>query len=1792
MTTSESTEARELNLVGKVELRIALAESDSKLEAILKTYLPPLLLKLASNYITVRNKIYRTPSGSIAKAISSNLLPEVVNGLYENFDLSTRNTASLFNFFLKLLHSTELPPRGSHEDLVFREKLGFQNRIQDAAFVSSWLGKLILYNTSPSTERCPGLGVEDCRFLQSYDNANTWIENAHGGMSLFETKIIAAKFLASGAFTDHERLLPALCASSDQNPRLSEIGDDILKHAIQTISLEDASLIEDLLQVYLGTRGTTGSLPARPSLQTKILAILCRSQRASSYATKAVQIVQEGLAPLNDQQANVRSGPTKQGLESSRLRAQIFAYVNWLARVSKPEDIEFIAPLLVNQLRNYIESQGWPHFDTDTSKFNDTETQSRSLGYESIGILAKASPTKLLLDTDLFLLRWLFNSLSSDSTGKDVSISIEQAITSVVGAFSDKLDEELEQNLTNLLLHHMNLNIGEIDGSNLQVVRSTRFAAVRFANRCLPYRNPVARWIDLLAIGGNAERRDEVVEEGKRGLDPYWHKMLNPNKVNSHYPGASSNTKYEFPDFKSLALQLFGPHSIWAPSRSHNRPLHLPDAYASAIVFSRSVLLYQALSTTESAPPLDDEWQRKLEVLVSNNETARSTIQEYLQQLIGSDNESKESLRDYLRASCQGMAFLGGDRASQCGHCLFEICSLGDDAMTGDLAPEIAIFQGAIFSSQKPLREVSSRCFGILASHENCPQDSIITMTHLFDRKLATWHESVGSAVLEVHGAILAEAYRLSRLSFRHRSTTSSVAAMSSLTTLVIEIFQQGRDKMLTEAGIIALSEMILSGSLSLEAEPLSQHANVIIQKLKEYAKSGNEKAIKALGVAAMYCSETDQETSCLEQLLGILYDLHEIKDAAVQFAVGEALGCAASGWNSGSLIGALDVRGKPPVTPNRKSTLRMTLERILKDAKKTKPALRQASVIWLLCLVQFCGHLPDVQSKLRNCQSFFKEFLADRDSLNQETASRGLSLVFEKGDKTIKGDLVRDLVNSFTGATGSGLAGTVSEETELFEPGSLPTGEGSSITTYKDIMSLASEVGNPSLVYRFMSLAANNAIWSSRAAFGRFGLSNVLSDSSVDGYLAQNPKLYPALYRYRFDPNTNVRNSMNVIWNTLVQEPAVTIDTQFDNIMRDLLKNIIGKEWRTRQACCAAIAELVQDKPIEKYEKYLGEIWTVTFKVCDDIKESVRIAAMTLTRVLTKTLVNRLESSANGAEKMLRNVLPFLLSPSGLENSAQDVQAFSLSALLDIIKKSTKVILRPFIPDLVARLVLLLSTLEPQGIEYIRLRAEQYGMTGQQIDDARLSSVRQSPMLEAIERCLDFLDEHTMSNLQIPLQSAITSGLGLPSRVGGSRVLVSLATRHHYIFKPYADRFLRLARKQVLDRNDSISASYATACGYLAKLASDDEILKFIEHCHQLYFQPDEERHRVISGDMICSFSKYSKDRFTSFSSEILPLVFFAKHDLMDQAKEPFQNTWDENVGGSRTVLLYMKEIVALGMDHLDSPSWLLKHTAALTIADTVELSGNEISDVNATILWPAIEKAVDGKTWEGKEKVLQAFIKFVKGDNAVTKEPGIQNQMQTRIEAECLSIEKGTQDNLQSEDETLAAASGTLLRAINPGSQASKGLSRNSGILNLASTMTTKLTFKKSLDLTLNLSQALDLTIQVLAKSGSRIVHNAIYEAEKSLFEKIEAAGITALSEPVERILVGFIQTLFPRDTHAEQTRLKAAETATSIATLSGKSRHLRTALISEINKARAHERSASVKVLLDSVEKLMAT
>jgi len=1009
-------------------------------------------------------------------------------------------------------------------------------------------------------------------------------------------------------------------------------------------------------------------------------------------------------------------------------------------------------------------------------------------------------------------------------------------------------------------------------------------------------------------------------------------------------------------------------------------------AFSFAINYCRRMLLMAALEKTDNPITVDADWERQLDVLFRSDKLSRKAMKEHVTSM------NEDALFIYLTAAFEGMLRNDGSGLGECGKCFVEVASIAPSSIIAKLAGRAAELLPSIRSNNVATRFLATQAFGILAPHPASPAKPVQGFMKLLTHDIKPWSTAVGADANKVHGSILALGSILSRSAYYGRlDGIDGIDGISveEIIILLLSILTEAKDVSTKEAVLHAVGQLSASGVLSAALIEKSTGTAAIIEILKTEAKKGNEKAISTLGrLGLIFDEDLPESESPLTSITSNLYGLFELKQAETHFTVGEALSCVAAGWDSDILQLSLDVDASYSGRSKRHQTLEAMLQKLLQDCKTTKPSLKKASGIWLFCLIQYCGHLDEIQTRLRECQGAFMGLLSARDELVQETASRGLSLVYEQGDNELREQLVKDLVASFTG-TSTQLK--VDEETELFEPGALPTGEGNSVTSYKDIISLANEVGDQSLVYKFMSLASNAATWSTRAAFGRFGLSSILSESEID------PKLYPKLYRYRFDPNPNVQRSMNDIWSALVKDSSATINLYFEEILADLLKSILGKEWRTRQASCAAIADLVQGREFDKYEKHLQEIWHVAFKVLDDIKGSVRKAALSLSMVLTNILVRQVEAgtSSKHAQTMLKEVLPFLLSGQGMESSAEEVRNFATITVLKLIKSGGKALL-PFVPELVEQLLGLLSTIEPEQINYIYQRAAQYNLTEAKIDSVRSDAVAQSPLMEGIERCLDLLDEPTMKDFAPRLENTVKTTLGMPSKIGCAAVLVSLATRHSFVFRPHADMFLKIVEKAVLDRNNAVSAAYARSAGYLSRLGSDGSLLRLASYSRGLYFNAEDETRRQVAAEVTYAVSKFATDRFNALASEFLPFVFFAKHDFDDHVKEEFEKTWSENVGGYRAVLLYSKEINDISVERLDSPKWTIKHTAALTIADVVESSGSEISGPNAAAIWPALEKALALKTFDGKEKVLEAFVKFTNsGKSLWSTESSIAAQM-----------------------------------------------------------------------------------------------------------------------------------------------------------------------------------------------------
>ncbi|GIZ49370.1 hypothetical protein CKM354_001240000 [Cercospora kikuchii] len=1604
---ASTDEQRELSLVGKVELKIALTDTDAKLETILKTYLAPLLLKLASPHESVRKKVIticqhvntriqpksiQLPVAALVKqfkeqesslirhfdllyiqqgvvrlsnADKADLLPVVASGISK----TGQHGSQIFYLLLRILPSIVIPARGSKEDLELRSNLSVSD--EDAAYLAGHLGKLILFtpqkSAGNSTATCPGLTTEDYAFL-SVNGKDEWNPSA-GGLNLLQTKTMTSKLLASGLFNDSDRFLPALFASADPASSISDVGDDILKRALPATDLEDEALINTLYDLYFG-KGTAPRV--RAPLRIKILNFFAKSTKSTTFDSQIIKLVHDGLSTTSDGEDVVMSNGPVQNINISRetlkLRAAIFAYITFVARFGDKSTLQTVAIPIVTKLRDFVENQGWPKIGPSE------DLTSRAYAYEVIGLLSKSGPKSLLIEDEhpsLDLLRWLFDSLARDASGNSIIVSIEESLSTILGGMHRfPLQTHEQQVLEELLIDQMNQSANLEASSRL---RSTRYVAVRFANRCLPYSSVKGRWIDALAMGATSDR-PEVREEGERGLSPYWHRMLNGTSEGIE----SAETK--FPGFKAVVQEFFVVQTKITSDEAgviarRSREVY-ESSYLGLTAFARRMLIQEALREAQIPLNLDSEWERRLDAMAESDLPARQAIKSKVSALTMSDALMIDVVLSAL-FECTALKSTTGEH----GH-LVELLSFSPNALVQKHVGRVTELQQVLKSNNHTRRMAAAHAFGILASHQNF--NSTAVLNDLLD-VAGSWQTAVGTSLSATHGALVSLGYYYSRASCRGRSTADLPDFGRFLTTL-FGIFENARDDLLQEATFVTIGQLCMFNCLT--AELVGEYSSIgkVSDKLYSKAKDGNEPAVLCLGQLSMIVPEDGDD---LQKIQDSLHKLHEVRQSEVHFTVGEALTYVASGWNSTALATKLDVDVDPvpQLGQTRQHTLGKLVDRVLADCANTKPALKKAAVMWLLCLVQFCGER--LQNRLAECQTAFRRCLADRDELVQETASRGLGLVYEKGDRILKDDLVRELVSSFS-SDKQQLAGNVAADTQLFEPGQLPTGDGS-VSTYKDIMSLASEVGDSSLVYKFMSMASSNAIWSSRAAFGRFGLSRVLSDSSVDGYLADNPKLYPKLFRYRFDPNSGVQRSMNEIWTALVPDSAATITKHFDAIMDDLLVSILGKEWRVRQACCAAVADLVQGRPLEQYESYLERIWTQCFKVLDDIKESVRAAAASLARTLTGVLTRALEadhSSTKNASAMLKHVLPFLLSPSGMESSAKETQMFSVHTLLEIIKKANGATLRLFIPELVERLIGLLSSLEPEAVNYVHMNASKYNLTEQKIDDMRLSSVRSSPLMEAIERCLDLLDEETMRQLQPKLESAMKSSVGLPSKVGSSRVLVSLATRRMLLFRPYADDTLKLLERLIIDRNDTVSSSYAAAAGYVARGASDKQILRYISFASKLYFDSEGDRasstprRSIASGELMLAFAKNASDKFNAFATSALPFVFVGKHDSNEQVRTPFKDTWEEAAGGSRAAQLYLKEILDLCTAHLDSPQWHLKHTAARTVAEATKTAcagESQLSAATGAALWPAIEKALSGKTWDGKEDVLSAFVKFV---------------------------------------------------------------------------------------------------------------------------------------------------------------------------------------------------------------------
>jgi hypothetical protein len=64
------------------------------------------------------------------------------------------------------------------------------------------------------------------------------------------------------------------------------------------------------------------------------------------------------------------------------------------------------------------------------------------------------------------------------------------------------------------------------------------------------------------------------------------------------------------------------------------------------------------------------------------------------------------------------------------------------------------------------------------------------------------------------------------------------------------------------------------------------------------------------------------------------------------------------------------------------------------------------------------------------------------------------------------------------------------------------------------------------------------------------------------------------------------------------------------NEIIADLLKHVTDSQWRVREACCGAIADILRGRRWPELRDHIAPLWSKLFRALDDVKESVRVAA------------------------------------------------------------------------------------------------------------------------------------------------------------------------------------------------------------------------------------------------------------------------------------------------------------------------------------------------------------------------------------------------------------------------------------------------------------------------------------------------------------------------------------------------------------------------------------------------------
>ncbi|KAI5754154.1 hypothetical protein M8J77_006226 [Diaphorina citri] len=1558
----------ELMLLERVFLRFGSAETDEQLESMVTKFLPPVLLKLSSTHEEVKKKVIELLT-HISKRIKAR--PNVQLPVKSLLDLYQDPSSNSFIVNFAIIYIKIGFPRlpgSAQADLIpvlLKALSGKLTAHQDSLLllVTSALSHMDLSHSkekqnqplfdsiraNPSLQKLLFEYLLDVLIMPYGFNFEG---TAPQGMSIATYKRVMAdgiidspetlekikvgviKLVSNKILPEPETFCLYIVAASDTRHNVANDGDLELRRIIGGIDWSNAQLVAPLYTIYLGVKSNEPEkrkLGANIRMRMKILPYLSRCRGPAVIWPTAIQVLFDSLYGENT---------------IPKLKVQALQFGRVIIQQVDANYLKSVGPVLLKS--------GFLQLLSD----NNLEAQERQHVYNIIGHLVNKVPT--LIQKDLSLIEQFFEALSTEEL-PDVQTSIRESLLTMCASFTN-LDSDLSSKLLSVLTTQM-------ESKNPMA----RLVVARYLNCVFHATHAESRYLLLLACG---DVKDDVSNEAFKALyGPTFQRLSSPQDL--------ENVNFEVPQFSEL-VNLIAEKASQRESNPSLRTILRNNILPFNVKTFVEILNYLSVCLTRSAGakcrshPNDDS----------------SLIGAYLTRLHSTE---PAILQHYLKLVNQ---FLQVEKDVVALKCLVETVAVVPHLLGSDFSSKLTWMQGLLSHTREDIRTSAATLMGAVVSHTLSNDDLALCCTSL----LSTLQETGSFVVEQQHGSLLTLACILERRSFRETGEQLPQALHKSVALSAVEFLSHSQP-LLMSAACSAIGQIGRVMPLPFPNEATKDLANPgkldVVNKLEEISNSSNittkikERAVESLGLLCVSHGFPHRKL-VIEKLLT---KAKQTKEIEIHLEVGFALVNCVLGPHSPQARDfwaqtEADFKAKHiSVDGETLDLLKWILAEILDTiAPVIHPHSRQASCIWLLTLFKQCNHLEPISQSLVKIQSAFMDFLSDNNEIIQDFASKGLAVVYESGPEDMKKELVSLLVQQLV--EGRKTAAKVTQDTKIFEEGAITTPSGGNLSTYKELCSLASETNQPDLVYKFMHLVNHKAIWDSKKG-AAFGFSSIIKSAGEDlsPYLS---KIIPKLYRYQFDPVPKIQTSMASIWSAIVPETTKTIDLYHKEIFSDLIYNLTSGQWRVRLSCCVALADFLRGggaKVFDDCVPQFAELWRQVFRVMDDVHEGTRHAAVTTGKTLSTICVRHLEVGGKAGLVLVETILPVILD-QGVYSSVQEVVKVSLETISKIVGTCGNV-LKPHLTKLIPALLQATGELESPALNYLSVRSGTDSNRQEVIDSVRASAAKSHYTTETVTRCVQYVTEDILAEMLPRLIELLGANIGLGAKVATAHFFVLLSHQMQPAeLQPYSGKMLRVLLSGLTDRNSTLRKTYAQTIGHVVRSAKDASVDKLFEKLNTSYLEKEDEGVRTAIGQTLQAICRQNQELVRARPDTIVPLVFFAMHmkknkdDPQSMAHaEMWEDVWHEVAPGTEIMLnRHIESVCSLLAQTLQSPSWNMKAQAARAICTVASKVGNNMEDNHFMSLVNILVSGLTGRTWEGKEYLLDALAILCKNSKNLT--------------------------------------------------------------------------------------------------------------------------------------------------------------------------------------------------------------